>query len=539
MGRRILTIIIILCMLTACVTPGGCAVTEKTMWFEPPTKKVMRDGKPGRRDKYTVCMAGNEKEGLQAVLKYQYVTGPVTVRVEPPVDQNGRTLGVEVFEVRYVSTTYAEPFFTDEKLVGKSVDFPDGLAPLSDDLIIPSNEAKPFYILFDSTDAEAGDYRTEFTVSDKGAIIDRGEITVHVWSFSLPKTRSFEAVAGLGAYPINKVEKPDSDEAAQALYVKYYEFLLDHNICAYDLPYDILDERADRYMNDERVTNFRIPYSGDDGTIRAYYEKLSSNKEWLAKGYFYPLDEPGDPEAYIALRQAGERLSRLFPEYRMVSPFFVNPDMDATTDGIEYVSDVVNIWCPKLFCFDQENIYSEEQAASRTSFRERMKAFSERGDDLWWYVCWEPGEPYCNLYVNQPGVKNRSIFWQADVYGVNGFLYWSVNFWDQIINPWEDANTVKWLTPYVFGDGTLLYDGRHVSADGPCSSLRLEAVRDGIDDLELIRMARSIAAEQGKAHKVDAIVKKVAKSITDYSTDDNAIINARIALARIIEAYFR
>ncbi len=529
MYKRTILALIALLMLITCCLPGCDGIGGRTMWFETPTKKVLRDSKPGRNASYTVYMAADEKEGCQAVVKYEFITGPVTVEIDKPVNKDGDAIGVEVFLEDYVPTTYSQPFFTDESLNGVSVEYPDGLKPVPDDLVISSNEATPFYILFDSKDAAPGDYVTEFRVIDRDEVIDKGKITVHVWNFSLPETRSMTAVSDLSAYSIQKMEKSEGEKTTE-LYVKYYEFLLDHNVCAYFLPYDILDERADKYMDDPRVTNFRVPYSDDD-RIRAYYDKLSQKEEWLKKAYFYPLDEPSDAAAYNDLRRAGMRLTELFPNYRMVVPFFIDPAI-GDEDGIDYAEEYMNIWCPKLFCFDQENIYSEELAATKEPFADRMRAMCDRGDDLWWYVCWEPGDPYANLYVNMQGVKNRSIFWQAELYGVNGFLYWSSTFWDQIADPWNDANTVKWLTPYVYGDGSLLYSGRQVGVDGPCSSLRLEAVRDGIDDFELIQLAKKAGATDAQIKK---IVNIVAKSITDYSTRDEDIVKARRELAKIIE----
>lgn len=39
------------------------------------------------------------------------------------------------------------------------------------------------------------------------------------------------------------------------------------------------------------------------------------------KGYFYPIDEPGDSAAYERYREITERLARLCPGYNMVTPF--------------------------------------------------------------------------------------------------------------------------------------------------------------------------------------------------------------------------
>ncbi|MBP5311949.1 MAG: DUF4091 domain-containing protein [Clostridia bacterium] len=532
MRRRVVFAVVIAALLFCCVAAGGCDNNGgKTMWFETPTVKVLSDRKPGKDAQYTVYIAGNEKEGCQAVFRYDHETGPLKIEVKEPENEDGVKLGVELFKEEYVTTTYAEPFCADEKLIGQTVMYPDGLRPFDGELPVNANESTPLYILFDSKDAPAGEYRTEVVAYANGEVIDRGEITVRVWNFSMPEGRTMSAVSDLGVYSIQKAEGVQGQELTE-LYLKYYEFMLEHNVTPYSLPYDILDDRADAYMDDPRVTRFRVPYSSDDNVITAYYEKLSTKQKWLEKAYFYPLDEPGDTAAFGQVNAAAERLKKLFPEYNMVVPFFMDPDIKAGVDAIDYVSDDLNIWCPKLYCFDSENIYSAEQLISKAPFADRMKSMRSRGDDLWWYVCWEPGDPYANLYVNMPGVKHRSIFWQAEQYGVNGFLYWSSNYWEQISDPWQDANTVKWLSSYVYGDGSLLYSGKQVGTDGPCSSLRLEAVRDGIDDYELIR----IAEEAGVREKqIRSILNKVARSITDYSTNDLDIYNARKELGRLIE----
>ncbi|MBR7077218.1 MAG: hypothetical protein IKI41_00540, partial [Clostridia bacterium] len=59
------------------------------------------------------------------------------------------------------------------------------------------------------------------------------------------------------------------------------------------------------------------------------------------------------------------------------------------------------------------------------------------------------------------------------------------------------------------------------------------AVRDGVDDYELIAMARRLGISESTIKKT---VNLVAKSITDYSDDDGDIQNARIVLGKLIEA---
>ena len=519
-------------ILTVCMLPAGCSPGKATtMWFELPTKKVLRGDAPGTRSSFTVYMAGEEYEGCQAVFKYDYFTGPVTVSVTQPVSASGATLNASLYAEHYVPTVYSVPFF-NETLHGKTEDYPDGLSPLTGDIEFYSNSATPVYILFDSHGAEPGDYTATVTATCNGEVLDSGEVKIHVWNFSLPAAKTMKVTAGLDETRLGQTTKEADAADRKATYVEYWKYLLDHNVCPFRLPYDILDERADEFLNDPRLTVFEVPSNESDDTIRQYYQKLSANPEWLEKSYFYPLDEPSDRNGYLAIISAGERLTAIFPEFRMCVPFFANPDMGEQGDGIDVASRYVNIWCPKLHCFDQENIYSTKQAATKQPFAERMLAEKAEGDDLWWYVCWEPGEPYCNLYVNMPGVRHRSIFWQADLYGVEGFLFWSVNYWSEVYSPWEDMATVKNLSPYVYGDGSLMYPGNLIGVNGPCSSLRLEAVRDGVDDYEMIAMARSLGIPEQTIRKV---VNLVAKSITDYSDNDDDIQRARIVLATLIE----
>lgn len=512
--------------MTGCQRKGS-----DTMWFQYPTVKILKTDKRGKLDTYKLYIAKNEYEGFQFAVKYQD-DHELKVSMTDYTDKNGNTIESTIYLEKFVPCTYAEPFFQKSDKTGQSVNYPDGLAPVNEGIQAYINETIPFYVLCHTTkDTVPGDYTATITVCDGEEILDQQEVSAHVWNFTMPDTPYVTTASDLSWEYLRKVCKPENNDASE-LYLQYYDFLLEHHMCAYSLPYDILDERADSYMSDPRVTSFRIPYSYDDNVITAYYNKLSSNPEWMKKGYFYPLDEPSTVESYEQLHAIGERLGRLFPGYRLVSPFFVNPDINETQDAIDYVSDVMNIWCPKLFCFDSAKLYNEKQLKTKKSFADRMKEERKGGDDVWWYVCWEPGEPYSNLYVNMQGIKHRSMFWQAYQYDVNGFLYWCSNYWKYTPDPWSSAQTVKWLTDYVYGDGSLLYNGEKYNYNGPCSSLRLEAVRDGIDDFGYIMLAK----EAGMSDKdLNSKVSKIAKSIYDYTNDDSLLMKVRKELGDYIE----
>ncbi len=392
---------------------------------------------------------------------------------------------------------------------------PDALAPFSGKLTLRSDTTQVLYLAFASDkETTAGVYPYTFVVSVDENVQARCTVNVHVWDFALPDAVSCETAMGLSREPISAMHNGASGEALDALYKAYYDTLLSYKICAYDLPYEILDERADAYMSDPRVTSFKVPTcDGEDARLTAIYEKLCSNPVWLAKAYFYPLDEPTSKEMLDTLAGLCERLSRLAPDIRICTPFFLNIDYDKDTDQIEFMTGKTTLWCPKSYMYVTSNIYSEAQLAKYPTFDARMASRKAAGDDVWWYVCWEPGDPYNNLFVDQLGVQHRILFWQQYAYQVDGFLYWSTNYWGNVGDPWTSMVTVPELSPDVFGDGSLLYNGSQVGLDNACPSLRLLAVRDGIEDFEMLCMAE----EQFGRDWVEEKIAKVTPSLTNYS----------------------
>jgi hypothetical protein len=177
------------------------------------------------------------------------------------------------------------------------------------------------------------------------------------------------------------------------------------------------------------------------------------------------------------------------------------------------------------------NIYSAEQLQKYAPFGDRMAERRNAGDRVWWYVCWEPGEPYCNLFVDMEGIMHRLLFWQQKFYNVDGFLYWGVNYWRGTDDPWKDMRTVKDLSMDVFGDGSLIYNGNKAGIDGPAGSIRLEAIRDGIEDFDMFTLAEKYL---GRDYIHDAI-GEITTSVIKYTKNEDKFTAARIKLGNELE----
>jgi hypothetical protein len=375
-----------------------------------------------------------------------------------------------------------------------------------------------------SSQTEAGKYCFVFALTDGENEICEYTVRVKVWNFALPEKRTVECAMDVGRDGIEKLHKV-SGEKAQELYEKYFEMLLSYRVSPFTLPYDPLDERADKYMSDPRLTCFMLKYDADDEVVKAYGEKLGSNPDWNKKAYLYPLDEPTTKEHVDTLVQRCERLRKLCPAVRLTSAFFRNISIDENTDQISVLLSNLDLILPKITCFDDEFIYRVPgQKEKFGSFASRMEKAQAEGKQIWQYVCWEPGKPYVNMYVNEDGLDHRILFWQQHLVGATGFLYWHTNYWRLINDPWENMATVPDLSPNVFGDGSMLYNGNKVGLDGPCASVRLETVRDGMEDCEMLLMADSVLGREWVLSKLKAVTLDL-KTYTESPELFNAVRN--------------
>ncbi len=496
------------------------AMEPITTWMTNGIDKVTEEQTIGENPAYTmdVWLAKNEAEGCQVSFRAPKRYGSIAFTCTKQPDN------APVLDMFKVHTLPAG---------GKH--YPDPLSPFSGKLTLLAETTASVYLRFTADpEMKAGDYTYEFAMDVGGTVQQTYTVNVHVWDFALPEALSCATAVGLYKHYIACMHPGVSGEELDQLYVNYYNTLLEYKVSAYDLPYDILDDRADAYMSDPRVTSFRVPTcDDDDARLVQIYEKLCSNPVWLDKAYFYPLDEPTSKEMLDQLAGLCERLQRLAPEVYICTPFFLNVDYDEDTDQISFMTGKTTLWCPKSYMYITSNIYTAAQMQKYPLFGERMAERKAAGDKVWWYVCWEPGDPYNNLFVEQRGIQNRMLFWQQYANDVDGFLYWGANYWDPTngtTDPWNDMATVKHLSETVYGDGSLLYNGTPVNIKGACASFRLAQIRDGIEDFEMFRMAEELLGREW----VDEMIARVTPSLTRYSNDTENFLTVRKAVGDAI-----
>ena len=109
----------------------------------------------------------------------------------------------------------------------------------------------------------------------------------------------------------------------------------------------------------------------------------------------------------------------------------------------------------------------------------------------WWYGCVAPEPPYATYRIDDSMLSPRMVSWMQAQYGVVGNLFWATdiyaynsNWTYQEIYDYYSGNAERY--PGANGDGFLFYPGAQYGVDGPVASMRLEAIRDGLEEYELL-----------------------------------------------------
>ena len=457
-------------------------------------------------ESFTLCVARNATEGCQfSVLSKKGERKNLKIEV---VGDTSANFSVELLREHYVSCDGAL--------------YPDPV--LADDGCFDLEELKNVtYLINISTtlDTKPGNYELKVILTENGELYGEYNLWVKVWNFAINPQKYMDTTFGIDENWLFLQHKTDNKEL---VYKNYYDTLLNrYHICGRFLPYDILDPRADEYMNNPNVTTFHVPFFGkSDEQIAAYYNKLKTNPLWLDKAMFYVVDEPQNMADYDRIKETYNRLEKVFPGHKEVVPYYMDPRDGEGKSAVDLLENYNVVWCPKSCLFKDENV------------KNYMNKRAQMGDRTWWYCCWEPPLPYANLFIDMEGFYHRVLFWQQYLYNVKGFLYWQTTHWNNG-SPWDVTSSVPELSYYCFGDGSLFYNGDRVGIDGPVGSIRLELIRSAIEDYHMLEMAESAFGRE----YVEQQIKKITTSVREYADDHRIFSQIRTDIGNKLSEYYK
>jgi len=215
-------------------------------------------------------------------------------------------------------------------------------------------------------------------------------------------------------------------------------------------------------------------------------------KGWLGIYYQHILDEVGEKEMPVYRRYAAI-VHEAMPGIRTMDA------VDARRD-LNIYEKSCDVWVPVLASFDD--------------LVPRLHQHAQNGGEVWFYTCLFPSGEYANRFIDYALIKTRLLQWFNFRYDLPGFLHWGGNYWSpQPVLDTQPLLGEGWETSIIpAGDAFIVYpDKEHKSV---LSSIRLEAMRESIEDYELLR-----GLEKQDANAAQALAKRAIPGFTTYVRD--------------------
>ena len=290
---------------------------------------------------------------------------------------------------------------------------------------------------------------------------------------------------------------------------------------------------------------YEILFSGYLTQLQNYLESGG----WLEKAYAHWFDEPVASD-YQFVKAGMDRIHQVAPKISRLLTEQVEPEL----------IDSVDVWCPIVPNFNPS----------------RAQERKENGDQVWWHIRSEPKAPYVGLFIDHNAIDLRMWLWQTWYYGVDGIRIWQTNYWtsqdkfpDQeagqmLQNPYLDPIsyssgsllTETQVSNWGNGDGRLIYPPKSIlasyydtgqlakSTSGPINSIRLEILREGIEDYEYFWTLRDLISQEKAASPESTVAREaegylvvpdtVLTSLVGYTKDPTPLYAHRAVLAQMI-----
>ncbi len=274
------------------------------------------------------------------------------------------------------------------------------------------------------------------------------------------------------------------------------------------LPFDVYGKHDTKGWPDigkpdvERNPENRAIYVDCIKKVRTHFESLIDPDKTDITVYLNGLDESYFPEAWSRMVYYGDLFRENYPEalFRI--------DGGYSEEALQIVKSSISAWASHTIEYDYGTI----------------KKYQDMGIRVWLYGpmlyeskinSWVGSTTFLDL----PLVNDRAISWSCWKYRTFSWLSWGagegwVSGWYDP-ESWKDASKARSESEPEFtfkkinGNALLVYaPGVIPNVSGPCPSIRLKAMRDGVQEYEYMRMLADL--DKSTAH-VDSIVNSVIK----------------------------
>lgn len=594
--RKIFQVLLFLCIMIVSIsvaTSNFVSASEKNdveVWSTYSSKKIMKDkiyeDDEKLEPKLQISMAKNEIEGGQLIITPKYDVNSYNITTTDLVNTQGDKILKDQIKI------YNQKYILVDTKVSPNPEFTEGYIP---DAILPFEKAIEYgenkiskncnqgiYITVETTkETKSGIYKAVFKLEvDKTVFYI--DVIVNVWDFAISDETHARSVFAIWQDDIMAGEL----DSTYSMYEKYGEMLLDHRLSPLypiteDETLESFIEGAIRATQDVRATAYQIKYThqaNDEfgyevdyndlkNTLKLLIKNSNENLYLLDKAVYYfgdIIDEPQNDPSGKTLKLAQRVLNKVNEVEELVyaellaEGFFNDKSEEFKNKILKGLRSIPNLlttaknsmfdggigtYVPTIDNFDSPNDieYYQEQ--------------KELNGNLWWYTCVWPVYPYASYHIDDSLLGARLLSYMQYDYGIDGNLYWATTLYRKIqLNSKGEGNITRPTDPYndpkrmsdrysANGDGYLFYPGRPYGIDGPVSSLRLEAIRDGLEEYEYLYYLDTVCQQLNEYYGLDdittnSIMENIYKRLysnTQYNPDYLNFETIRNEIGQLIE----
>jgi hypothetical protein len=503
---------------------------EFTLWGAPSSAKILRDeidyadkrpaelvyaGVRGEYESYQLIISVEKNVITEYGLEAADLTGPQGAKLD-----KGSFTVYNQFYTEVLSPT------TKLSRIGEYPDalIPQQLAKKAGEMTVKAEENAGLWVtLYIPEDAVPGVYGGTFKFSADDAKREI-PVSVTIYDYVLSKESNMQTLFSNRPMTLTQSEGDSTYEMQEI----YYDFMLDYRISMGRLPVESLDpaeyvETVKKWAPDPRLTTYVLPTNlGPSYALPSQSEELDRWTEMMlllaqnstptinlfTKLAFYIVDEPDQrgAAAVTAAISEGRRLRSWLETVvaaitadstGLYDTFKTIPDWEAS------ILDVRNILTARLGADELRQQYNTQCPAwawgTEIELQRGLDDAASLGAQVWWYGCMSPKAPYPAYHLDDNLLSGRLINWIAQAYGITGQLYWEVSSGLDVYDfpYWKGeygdpdltggkAGSAMYGQGLPAGDGYLIYPGSRYGHRGPLPSMRLMAIRDGMEEYELL-----------------------------------------------------
>ena len=544
--------------------------------------------------------AKNEYENAQIIFNPSRDVKSFTVAFSDLVcgDEIFSKNNIEIYAQKYVNVVSSTPSKVNHPLG----EYPDPLIPIENYIEANENVATAnknqglWFTAYVPKETKAGIYTGTCTLTTD-EVVTKIPVSLKVRDFELTDETHLKTIFTTTQEWLNG-ELDNTDE----MYLRYKEQLREYKISQFQLPYesevDSFIKYAKEYTLDPKMSAYNmyikyttikkadfplrpdgLPYEIVDSNINyqltmfdeevfeTYIRAMIENSEEGCNlfdkvvGYIGSLDE--------AHARGMEENCKWFST-RMIDCLIViansYSDTELSAHGltkrdiigldlcftIPYSSETVGMrgYCPLLSQFatyEQRAKYAEARELTYAGYNGQAEGLNNQ----FWYFCMHPYEPSPTAHIDAYLIGTRIMGWMSYDFDMEGILTWGTACYLTSHNAGAHQDYYNARNPYenlqtgggVNGDGFLVYPGKKYGIYGFVPSVRLQAIRDALEDYEYLYALEKEIKKCETSYGIDgfdleAELRKINATLYDgtrFNTDYSKIFDARTQIADMLE----